>query len=783
MDIDNLISINEKYIKEDTVKVKMLIDITEELKKSDTKKALDYARQAITLSEKIQNDLWTGKTYYAISDIYFRTGDLTEAKLTCEKSKIIFEKGNNYNLLGTTIMRLGSIAARLSDFDKAIKDYEEALIIFDKSKNDAMKSKVTIGIATIYSDKGNYDKALEYFKKGKELNNAANDKYTMLSYYLNISSVYNKTGQYSLSIENCQKLISLAESMNEFSFLASGYTNLGIVYFELKDQKESLRCHTKALEYHQKMNNKSGIATAMVNLLNKRNEPKTAEEVENAVNETNIAIEYCKKVGNKRMQARAQSYLAYIYRNDKNFALAYFNAIEVLKIEKEIKNLQNIFLTNINLAALLLDCSDEDMALIELDPKSRFELAKQYLDKNLELAKDTRNREISLTWQHFSFMYEKQKDYPKAYDAYKQYISIKDSISGDDVKKQITRKEIQYEYDKKETALKYEQQLTNEQLAIQKLLTVQQQQELILSNKENELTQLAYLKEQAEKQEKTQQLALSEEREKTKEQDLTLKNLQLSAQQKQNLYMGAFIFLMLGGFGVLFYFYQTMRKQKNIISHQNQLNEQTISILSHDIKEPMMSVQFLLNKLNTDDPYIQRAKESINDQVASVNSIVSNLLQLKKTQNSEEEKVTNAIIYGTANKISQELNYKIVAKSLKFSNNTLHTEEVVLPISSQKLYITLLNLITNAIKHSPVNGTIELYTKPDGIYIRDHGTGIDPNIIDKIGRQHIDKTDTSGGSGMGLLLVSSMLADSKLKLKFENLQDGGTLAGVVINKN
>jgi len=228
---------------------------------------------------------------------------------------------------------------------------------------------------------------------------------------------------------------------------------------------------------------------------------------------------------------------------------------------------------------------------------------------------------------------------------------------------------------------------------------------------------------------------------------------------------------------------EIISKQRDQLQLLNDANENLIFSLSHDIKEPMMSVQFLLNKLNTDDPYIQRAKESINDQVASVNSIVSNLLQLKKTQNSEEEKITNAIIYETANKIRLELNYKIVAKSLKFSNNTLQTEEVVLPISSQKLYITLLNLITNAIKHSPVNGTIELYTKPDGIYIRDHGTGIDPDIIDKIGRQHIDKIDSSGGTGMGLLLVSNMLANSKLKLKFENLKDGGTLAGVVINKN
>ena len=64
------------------------------------------------------------------------------------------------------------------------------------------------------------------------------------------------------------------------------------------------------------------------------------------------------------------------------------------------------------------------------------------------------------------------------------------------------------------------------------------EQALALSNREKDLAHLAYLKEQAEKQEKVQQLSLSEEREKGKERDLNLKNVELSAQQKQNLYLG-----------------------------------------------------------------------------------------------------------------------------------------------------------------------------------------------------------------------------------------------------
>ena len=112
-------------------------------------------------------------------------------------------------------------------------------------------------------------------------------------------------------------------------------------------------------------------------------------------------------------------------------------------------------------------------------------------------------------------VHEKNKDYVNAYSTYKKCIALKDSLKGVEVVEEITRKEIQYEFDKKETVFKYEQQLTAEQLEQQKLLTVQgeqaltlNQQALALSNKETDLARLAFLKEQAEKQEKEQALLL-----------------------------------------------------------------------------------------------------------------------------------------------------------------------------------------------------------------------------------------------------------------------------------
>jgi signal transduction histidine kinase len=194
----------------------------------------------------------------------------------------------------------------------------------------------------------------------------------------------------------------------------------------------------------------------------------------------------------------------------------------------------------------------------------------------------------------------------------------------------------------------------------------------------------------------------------------------------------------------------------------------------------MLGLHLLLSKLNSEDVYLQKATQSIKNQIASINSIVNNLLQLKNSSDSEgDENSNHRMILDTINKISTELSYKLIEKNIALINTVDLSPNIVLPISSQKLYITLLNLMTNAIKHSPEDNKIEIFAKSDGIYIRDYGSGIDPDIMSKIGKENIGKSDPNTGSGLGLMLVSNLLLGSRVELHFENVE-GGTLAGIKV---
>ncbi len=267
---------------------------------------------------------------------------------------------------------------------------------------------------------------------------------------------------------------------------------------------------------------------------------------------------------------------------------------------------------------------------------------------------------------------------------------------------------------------------------------------------------------------------------------MSLKKLELSTQQKQNLYLGLLSLFLLGGLGTLFYFYTTLKKQKNIIAKQNELNEHTIAILSHDIKEPLLGVKLLLKKLNKDDPFVAQASQSLENQINSVNGILTNLLKMKKLSLGKKDKNAKANVKSVVQNVTQELSAAIQSKGLTINNEL--TDDLMLPIAPEKLQIVVHNLLSNAVKYSFPNQNIRIFKEGNGFCIQDFGVGLSPEQRTKIMRDVTTSqqgTQQERGNGMGLFLVGAMLQGEKIRLLFDNAELGGTIVKILefVSKN
>ncbi|MEY4903866.1 MAG: hypothetical protein RLZZ292_1681, partial [Bacteroidota bacterium] len=574
-------------------------------------------------------------------------------------------------------------------------------------------------------------------------------------------------------------------------FMAYDYKNLAGVYRNLLDYDKALVYYNIALNFTITTNNMGLEAHIYGRLAFLYSDMKRHEDALSAITKS---IDTYKKMGKDENQFQGWLNLGNIYYEAGRSIEAYSFYQKGLEVSRKLNyQLETASILN-GMGKIYTKETDALLLKIGLNPAERYSKVEAFATEALEISrKNNSHKETRIALELLSMAHEGNRNYIKAYETYKQYITLKDSTSGDDIKKQITRKEIQYEYDKKETALKYEQQLTADQLEKQKLLTVQQGQaltlkeqalalsnkDLLLSNNQKDLEHLKYLKEQAEKQEKIKELSLSEEREKGKEKDLILKNLELSAQQKQNLYLGLFSVLLLGGLGALSYFYTTLKKQKNIIAQQNELNEQTIAILSHDIKEPLLGVKLLLKKLNKDDPFVSQASHSLEKQINSVNGILNNLLKMKKLSLDKKDKNAKANVNAVVKNVIQELSVAIQGKSLTINNEI--KEDFIVPISQEKLQIIVNNLLSNAVKYSFPNQPIRIFQEGNGFCIQDFGVGLSPEQRSKIMREVTASqqgTSQERGNGLGLFLVGALLQGEQLKVIFNSPEVGGTIVKI-----
>ena len=87
------------------------------------------------------------------------------------------------------------------------------------------------------------------------------------------------------------------------------------------------------------------------------------------------------------------------------------------------------------------------------------------------------------------------------------------------------------------------------------------------------------------------------------------------------------------------------------------------------------------------------------------------------------------------------------------------------------------NLLDNATRHSPPGGTVELHVGPEGVRVRDHGTGVAEADLPYVFDRFFRGTNSRGrqGSGLGLAIVRQVTEQHGGTASATNAPDGGAI--------
>lgn len=216
---------------------------------------------------------------------------------------------------------------------------------------------------------------------------------------------------------------------------------------------------------------------------------------------------------------------------------------------------------------------------------------------------------------------------------------------------------------------------------------------------------------------------------------------------------------------------------------EEQRKNDFVTMVSHELKTPLTTimsyVQLLIKNAKNEDDFDFKALTRIHAQAKKMTSMTHDFLNLARLEDGKIQLNKETFALHT---LIEEITGDVQILSTKHTIRLVDCEEITLHADRNKIGQVLMNLVSNAIKYSPMGGTINIgCQKQPGkvkVFVRDEGIGIskaDQNrLFERFYRVSNDKSGGITGFGIGLYLVSEILRQHASKIEVESEENVGS---------
>ncbi|MDB5007602.1 MAG: walK 3 [Mucilaginibacter sp.] len=282
----------------------------------------------------------------------------------------------------------------------------------------------------------------------------------------------------------------------------------------------------------------------------------------------------------------------------------------------------------------------------------------------------------------------------------------------------------------------------------------------------------------------------------------------------QQFYLYVAVMCALMGLVIIFLIFRNWKNSKHDVQIVNALNKQIniqkenlektleelkssslekdriLRTVAHDLRNPIGGIASL-TLFMADDDYTEEQKELINLINETSNNSLELINEILEVANNDSAQLNKELveINSLISRSAELLRFKAAEKNQEIKLDLLENPEELL-ISREKIWRVIGNLISNAIKFSPVNGIIYVKISADKnmvkIAVKDDGIGIPENLKDKIFNMFTEakRPGTAGEKsfGLGLSISKQIIENHEGKIWFENNDDKGTTFYIILPK-
>lgn len=234
---------------------------------------------------------------------------------------------------------------------------------------------------------------------------------------------------------------------------------------------------------------------------------------------------------------------------------------------------------------------------------------------------------------------------------------------------------------------------------------------------------------------------------------------------------------------------QAVNHMAKTLEEQEDLRKRLTTDVAHELRTPLANVSSYLEAMMEGiwEPKPERLRRCY-DEIGRISVIVTDLQELSQIESENLELHKEQVdLLELAGVVQAAFESSFKAKSLTC---IVEGESSIVSADRKRLHQVILNLLSNAVKYSAEGGLIQIVVQDSSqagtLIVQDHGIGISktdlPLIFERFYRTDRSRNRKTGGAGIGLSIVKSIVQAHDGEISVESEEGKGSRFQVVLPK-
>ncbi|MBL4735978.1 MAG: tetratricopeptide repeat protein [Flavobacteriales bacterium] len=333
--VDSLKSALEN-VQNDSTRIEILTDLSYELVFQDPDTAILISKEALMLSEKIDDTREIAGSCLDIGIAYWVKAEYDQAIHYYKRAESISEKaGHTEKMIGAWV-NLGIAYRAKGDYPRSLSYYLRSVSFVEEMEDKSRLSGLCTNIGVLYRSMGEYDNAMAYYSRAKKINEEVGNDRELVRCLHNIAHVHALMHRQREAIEMYLESIALSKDIGYTVAQATSLFNLGTVYTSTGEYTEALKSLRAAHQIYKELgarDGEAGVLLALCDAYLSLPEDTIQSRFDSLLNYSLMAEQISEKNGNRERLYLSRKMLSRLYKWSGDFkrSLDYYKQYAIVK--------------------------------------------------------------------------------------------------------------------------------------------------------------------------------------------------------------------------------------------------------------------------------------------------------------------------------------------------------------------------------------------------------------------------------------------------------------------